>query len=97
IGKHEADIIVISALPPAAMVHARYLCKRIQAKHPDLEAAIGVWTINIDSRRAAERMTCGENVKVVTTLEQAIEQIQQLAAPFLMTQTPAPAPKTAVS
>jgi hypothetical protein len=82
--KKQADIACISALPPAAVAHSRYLCKRLRAKYEDLNIAIGLWTFKGDLKRAAVRIACDENVKLTSTLRQAIEEIHQMAQPLLV-------------
>jgi cell division septation protein DedD len=82
--KKEADIACISALPPAAVAHARYLCKRLRAKFDDLEIVVGLWTFKGDAKRAADRIACDKNVTLSSTLGQAIEKIHQMAQPLLV-------------
>jgi hypothetical protein len=82
--KTDAHVIVVSALPPAAVAHARYLCKRLHAKYPEREMVIGLWTVKSDMNKAKVRITCDESSRLVTSLAQAIEQIQQMAAPMMM-------------
>ena len=42
--KHNADVVVVSALPPAAVAHARYLCKRLQAENAERNTIVALWT-----------------------------------------------------
>jgi predicted PurR-regulated permease PerM len=37
------EIICVSALPPGGLAHARYLCKRLRARHPDVKILVGRW------------------------------------------------------
>jgi methanogenic corrinoid protein MtbC1 len=68
IEKKHADVVVVSALPPAAVAHARYLCKRVEADHPHLKMIVGLWTFSGNIDKARERITCVASVQLVTTL-----------------------------
>ncbi len=84
-----ADVAVISAVPPRAVSRARYLVKRLQQAQSQrgqsaagLAAAtvVGVWTIKYDRERAAERIKGdGPEIRVVTTLDEAVEEVRQRA------------------
>jgi len=55
----KADVVCISALPPAAITHARYLCKRLHGKLPEIEMMVGLWNSGGDLKRAKERIARG--------------------------------------
>jgi predicted PurR-regulated permease PerM len=82
--KLDADVITVSALPPAAVGHARYLCKRVQAKFASKSMAVGLWNFRGDLGKARDRITCVASVALVTTLHEMQEQIDQLAQPALL-------------
>jgi predicted PurR-regulated permease PerM len=82
----KADIVCVSAMPPAAVTHSRYLCKRINVRFPDLKMVVGLWAYRGDLKKAAARITCGNAVQVVTTLAEAIRQIHQVIQPILLQQ-----------
>jgi hypothetical protein len=75
----QAEVVVVSALPPGAVNHARYLCKRVQARYPEAKLAVGLWSYGGDVGRARQRITCGASVALVVTLTQMQEQIDQMA------------------
>ncbi len=78
-------IVVVSALPPAAVSHARYICKRLEARSDDLNMVVGLWCAKGDLKRAKERLASPRNAVVVTTtLEQSVEQIGQYAHPLIV-------------
>ncbi len=52
------DVVVISATPPAAAAHARFLCKRIHAKSPQIRILVGLWKATGDLEKARKRMAC---------------------------------------
>lgn len=92
VAKREAHIVCVSAIPPAAVSHARYLCKRVHARFPELEMVVGLWSFKGNLDRARERITCARDVSVYTTLTEAMDQLHQLAQPILLrmqrTETP---------
>lgn len=69
---HTADVICISATPPAAVMHARYLCKRLRGRLPKVKLVVGLWNAPGDLKKATERIGCG--ALVVATLADAQEQ-----------------------
>jgi predicted PurR-regulated permease PerM/methylmalonyl-CoA mutase cobalamin-binding subunit len=79
-----ADVVVVSALPPAAVSHSRYLCKRLHARRPKMNMVVGVWTAQIDLKKARNRIACGGSISVVNTLAKAREQVRQLIQPMLI-------------
>ena len=84
IKEKRADMVVISALPPAAVTHARYLCKRIHFHYPDADMVVGLWLYRGDIKKARDRVTCAGKVQVVTSLKDIQTQIDQLAQPLLI-------------
>jgi predicted PurR-regulated permease PerM len=87
--KSEAHIVVVSAMPPAAVTHGRYLCKRLHLVYPDIPMIVGLWTMRGNLQRAKERITCVATVGVTTTLSEAIDQIEQLSKHITLQQTAA--------
>jgi hypothetical protein len=73
-------VVCVSALPPFAATHARYLCKRLRPKFPKLNIVVGLWQMSGNTRKAQERLAAIDVHKFVTTLAEATEQIAQLAA-----------------
>jgi methylmalonyl-CoA mutase cobalamin-binding subunit len=86
ISAKEADMVCVSALPPAAVSHARYLCKRLQAREGEVKMVVGLWTLKKNLERAKERIICDGSVQVVTTLSGAMDAIEQLAKPIVVRQ-----------
>lgn len=82
--REHADVVVVSALPPAAVTHARYLCKRLHARFPDIETVVGLWTWKGDRVKARDRITCTRTVRMVTSLCEAIDEIHQAVQPILV-------------
>jgi predicted PurR-regulated permease PerM len=82
--KQKAQIVCVSAMPPAAVAHARYLCKRLNTAHPDRPTMIALWSMKGDLARARERLSCGKEDNVVTTLANAQDKVEQIAHPMLV-------------
>ncbi len=85
VGQKKIDVVVVSALPPSAVAHSKYLCKRLHQKYPELKLVIGLWTAKGDLEKAKHHMTCGDKDKVVATFADAIAQVQQFAHPVVLT------------
>ncbi len=71
-----ADVVCVSATPPAAVMHARYLCKRLRGRFPNVKIVVGLWDSQGDLSKAKERIGCGASV--AATLVEAQEQVRQL-------------------
>jgi predicted PurR-regulated permease PerM len=84
VSAHKAHLVVVSALPPAAVAHARYLCKRMHAADAEMKMIVGLWTFKGDLTKAKDRITCVANVPLVTSLTAAIDEIHQQVQPMLM-------------
>jgi predicted PurR-regulated permease PerM len=82
--RKNANLIAVSAMPPAAVAHSRYLCKRIHAKYPDISMIVGLWSFRGDLKKATDRITCVGSVSVMTTLREAMDQIHQQVQPLLI-------------
>ena len=76
--QRKADVVCISAMPPAAATHARYLCKRLRGRFPEANLIVGLWNVKGDLNKAKERIGCGAATHVVGTLADAQEQIRLL-------------------
>jgi predicted PurR-regulated permease PerM/CheY-like chemotaxis protein len=81
IEQREPDVVCISATPPAAVMHGRYLCKQLRSRFPKLNLVVGLWDTQGDLNKAKERIACGATV--VATLADAHEQIRLLVQPVL--------------
>lgn len=87
--EHKADVVCISAMPPAAATHSRYLCNRLRGKFSDGRLIVGLWNASGDLDKARHRIGCGDAVRVVATLAKAHEQIQVVLQPILVRREPA--------
>jgi predicted PurR-regulated permease PerM len=80
--QRKAEVVCISAMPPAAATHARYLCKRLQGRFPEAHLVVGLWNASGDLNKAKERIGCGATTHVVGTLAAAQEKIHSLLPPL---------------
>ena len=76
IAQRQADVVCISAMPPRAATHARYLCKRLRGKFPEERLIVGLWNAPADLAKARTHIGCSDSVRVVGTLTLAQEQIR---------------------
>ena len=74
--QRKADVICVSATPPGAMMHARYLCKRLRRQFPALKLVVGLWNTQGDLDKSKEHIGCGATV--VATLADAQQQLRPL-------------------
>ena len=82
IEKRQDDVICISALPPYAFPPAQTMCKLIRAHFPELKLVIGVWGFSGDTEKAKARFGLIQPDQLLTSLAQAVEQIQELIRPI---------------
>ena len=70
------DVVLISALPPFALLSARTISKRAHMQYPNAEIVIGLWQFSGDAKKAAERLGKIFPDPVVTSLADAIAHIE---------------------
>jgi predicted PurR-regulated permease PerM len=73
----KADAVVVSALPPKAALSVRYVLKRIVSRYPDRGVIAALW----NNTRDLGKTGIGDfkNVRVVTTLAEAQDRLDELA------------------
>ena len=79
--RQKPDVVCISATPPAAVMHARHLCRHFSGRFPDLPVVVGLWNAQGDLSKAKTRIGGGATTHVVTTLAEAQEQVRMLIQP----------------
>ena len=75
------DVICISALPPFAFPPARTMCKLIRERFPKLKIVVGVWGFGGDAEKAKARFERAQPDRLLTSLAQVLDQIQELIRP----------------
>ena len=88
-------LVCIGAVAPGGLAHARYLCKRIRARSPEIKIAVGRWgfSANLDNARAS--LTSAGADRVGATLIESRDQISQLIQLERADTSPAPARRAA--
>jgi hypothetical protein len=81
--KFKPDVVCISATPPAAVMHARHLCKQVRERYPKVAVVVGLWNAQIDLGKARTRLGSDAITQVVVTLGEAEEQVRLLGEPAL--------------
>jgi hypothetical protein len=84
VARKNASLVVVSAMPPAAVAHSRYLCKRIHAKYPEMGMIVGLWSFGGDLKKATDRISCVGSVSVMSAMREAMDQIHQQVQPLLI-------------
>lgn len=74
----QSEVVCISATPPAAVMHARFLSKHLRRRFPHLKLVVGLWDAQGDLRKAEDRIGCGATI--VTTMADAEEHIRLMTA-----------------
>jgi hypothetical protein len=75
------DVICISALPPYAFAPARMICKQMRGRFPGIKLVAGIWGFKGDTEKAKARFERNQPDRLVTSLVQALEQIEELVSP----------------
>ncbi|HVG06054.1 MAG TPA: AI-2E family transporter, partial [Burkholderiaceae bacterium] len=73
------QVLYVSALPPAAVLHASYLCKRLRPRFPDLKIVVAVWHAEGDMEKGRARLVAAGASEVVVTLKDSIEKLPPAA------------------
>jgi hypothetical protein len=71
IEEHAVNAVCVSALPPHAATHARYLCKRLRARFPQMQIVVGLWEGGGPIQKSRQRLAQLGIDKIVTTLSEA--------------------------
>jgi len=81
--RRKPDVVCISATPPAAMLHARYMRKRVRAQFPEVPVVVGLWNLEGDLSKAKRRVGGDTMTHIVATLAEAQGQVNLLIQPLL--------------
>jgi predicted PurR-regulated permease PerM len=78
--QYDPQMVCVSALPPSALAHARYICKRVRVKIKEVPVVVGLWGTRVEAKKAMSRLACGDSDKVVRSLKEATSEISPVAA-----------------
>ena len=73
------QVLYVSALPPAAVLHASYFCKRLRPRFPELKIVVAVWHAEGDMEKGRARLLAAGASEVVVTLKDSIEKLPPAA------------------
>jgi predicted PurR-regulated permease PerM len=85
----QPKVICVSALPPGGLAHARYLCKRLRARYPDVKILVGRWGLPRHREENWDVLLSAGADHVSGRLLETPEHLSRLAA--LVTRAPAAA------
>jgi predicted PurR-regulated permease PerM len=71
----QPDVLVISALPPMAAVHARYLCKRIHNQDLGIKTILALWTDTSKPPSGSRRPKETESYQTMYSLREVLLHI----------------------
>jgi predicted PurR-regulated permease PerM len=81
ISQSDCGVVCVSSISPFAVGEARSLCRRLQARVPNLRIVIGFWSFEADMARQRLGPACAGSVS--TTLSDALAQIRRLEDPAI--------------
>ena len=76
-----ADAVLISAVAPGGVMHARRLCKRLRSQREHLSLLVGLWNATGTLEQSESRLKAVGADAVVTSLEAALQALTPQAAP----------------
>jgi predicted PurR-regulated permease PerM len=96
IGQDAVRAVLVSALPPQATAHARYLGKRLRARFPELRIVVGLWEAGGSVRKSRQRLQQLQLGRIVTTVREAADSLAAVRLECINELDPQPAqtPKT---
>lgn len=81
IKQNNAPVAFISALPPAALIGARQLIRRIKESCPNTQLVVGIWSREADYNDLKMRLRRPRPDAIATNLGEAVRQIEKLLSP----------------
>jgi predicted PurR-regulated permease PerM len=71
--------VYISALPPAAVLHASFFCKRLRPRFPELKIVVALWHADGGIEKGRARLLAAGASEVVVTLKDSIGKLPPAA------------------
>ena len=84
----DVQIVCLSYLEPGGFTNARYLVRRLRRKLPRVRIIVGLWTLNDEDARQRDALRETGADLVVTSLRQAVEQIQAPTEALIQAEAP---------
>jgi hypothetical protein len=95
VGQRQPRVVCIGALAPGGLARARYLCKRIRGRFPEVKILVGRWGFSARLDNARESLAPAGADRIAGTLLEARDQLLQLVHLQPAAAGPAPARRAA--
>ena len=76
VAKTGPAVVCVGSLPPGGLAHARYLCKRLRARFPDVKILVGRWGLRANVEPNREQLREAGADLVTTTLAETCDQLR---------------------
>jgi predicted PurR-regulated permease PerM/CheY-like chemotaxis protein len=76
----EADLVIISVLPPLPQRDSRLLCRRLRRQYPSLPIVVGYWEGAATPRESHQLLAAKGDGEIVTTLAAAVDRARAIAS-----------------
>jgi hypothetical protein len=76
LGSQQVDAVIISALPPLALMPARSLCRKFRKSYPKMKIILAIWTADTSSEDIQKRVATGCIDSVAVSIKEAMERVQ---------------------
>jgi len=77
----DSKAVLLSAVPPQAVLNASYFCKRLRQRYPQMKIIVALWHANGGFERLKARLVEAGADEVVGTLKDAVEKIRLVVPP----------------
>lgn len=76
VGQMKADAVFVSAIPPYASQHARYIFKRLRNAYPDLKIMVALWGVKPGSK-SYRSLACVGAGRLTTSVKESLELLDR--------------------
>lgn len=76
------DVACISVVVPSTVIHARYLCRKLRSRFPNLQIVIGLWGATAGVSQAMARLRDSGADEVLTSVADAVAQMARSGTPL---------------
>ena len=83
VAQSQPDVIFISAMPPAALIHTRYLCQKLRSRFAAVPIVVGLWDAHGDLQKATDRLLAVGATRIITNAAAAVEELARLRHPLV--------------
>lgn len=77
VGEQQPDLVCIISIPPGGLAQARYICRRVRAKHPQTPILVIRPGLQSNGKESAQKLTEDGATQVCFTLEEAQKAASQ--------------------